>query len=96
MALTRNFWDGFGQGLIIFGLVFPFGHTWSPVRGDVGFCTLLVGVLIRQLGLRFASQSDKGFFSGFVLSWPVIAGIVFMFLAFPDWFYAYHQWLIRH
>jgi hypothetical protein len=28
---------------------------------------------------------------GFMLSWPLIAGIVFITLAFPEWFYAYHK-----
>jgi len=74
MTLTRNFWDGFGQGLLIFGLVFGFfdplaGH--SPFKSDVGFWTLAVGCLIRPLGLRFAPQGDKGFVLGFLFSWPV-------------------------
>lgn len=91
MTLTRGFWNGFGHGLIIFGLVFPLGHSWSPFRGEVGFWTLAVGLLIRALGLRFAPQDDKGIGWGFVLSWPVIAGIAFITLAFPEWFYFYHK-----
>jgi hypothetical protein len=48
----------------------PLGPLTVTGQGDVGFSNLAVGVLIRQLGLRFASQSDQGFFSGFVFSWP--------------------------
>jgi hypothetical protein len=144
MTLTRNFWNGFGQGVMLFGFVYS---TWkyphTALGSDVGFgaSIIMVGALIRALGLRFAPQGDKGWsrghpqneaecttdktleipaelkpivdtlkaklasvnrsairdaIVGFVLSWPVIAGIVFMFLAFPEWFYAYHQWLIGH
>jgi hypothetical protein len=99
MTLTRNFWDGFGQGLIYFGLVYSMAdHSHSPLRTNVGlgFDIILVAVVIRQLGLRFAPQGNKGFVSGLLFSSPVIAGIIFSILAFPEWFDAYRQWLIRH
>jgi hypothetical protein len=99
MTLTRNFWDGFGQGLIYFGLVYSMAdHSHSALRTNVGlgFDIILAAAVIRQMGLRFAPQGNKGFVSGLLFSSPLMAGIVFMILAFPEWFYAYHQWLITH
>jgi chromate transport protein ChrA len=80
--MTRNFWDGFGQGLIYFGLAYSYAdYSHSPLRTNVGlgFDIILVAIVIRQLGLRFAPQGDKGFVSS-----PVIAGIIFTILAFPE------------
>jgi hypothetical protein len=99
MTLTRNFWDGFGQGLIYFGLVYSmadYSHSALRTNAGLGLDIILLAAVIRQLGLRFAPQGDKGFVLGLLFSSPLMAGIIFSILAFPEWFDAYRQWLIRH
>jgi hypothetical protein len=56
VILTRNFWDGFSQGLIIFGMVFSI-FSYSPFWDRGWFVTVAGGVLIRALfGLRAADK----------------------------------------
>jgi hypothetical protein len=67
MTLTRNFWDGFGQGVMLFGFVYAtWKYPYTALGTDVGFGApiVIVGALIRALGLRFAPQADKGWSQG--------------------------------
>jgi hypothetical protein len=80
VTLTRDFWNGFGYGLILFAIVAPF----AGLRAKVGLATVAMGCLIRALGRRFAPQGDKGWGWGFLLSCAAFAGIVFITQAFPQ------------
>jgi hypothetical protein len=67
MTLTRNFWDGFGHGVMLFGVVYSvWKYPYTALGSDVGFgaSIVIVGALIRALGLRFAPQGDKGWSRG--------------------------------
>jgi hypothetical protein len=67
MTLTRNFWDGFGHGVMLFGVVYSgWKYPYTALGSDVGLgaSIVIMGALIRALGLRFAPPGDKGWSRG--------------------------------